>query len=334
MVYLKKIKDEKSIPKYIYLDQNILIYFGQVHYGKSDSLIEETLEILFELIEKGIVKVIFNLTNVIEAQKVSNNDQLERFADFVISLTQGYAFVPFPYLEIFEVENAIRIELSRDILDIRNRAIGRGVFYLIHDGNPPKLTSSKLIPEETQKLADSSMREHFSTDDAIKQFFLNRTYQYGDAAETIKELEDIRLRGYNIKDKKFKQKLGVAQYIVSMIVEKVAIVCKAYNVYPSILRLSEGMERIMEVFLNMPLLYTYHLLLQGLDENSDHPLNSNDLLDINSYCFALPYCDMVVGEKYTISLAKRINIDEIYKTQLFNRGELDKFLETLKKLKG
>lgn len=92
------------------------------------------------------------------------------------------------------------------------------------------------------------------------------------------------------------------------------------------------MDRIIEVIQNMPLLYTYHLILQGLDEIPDHPINPNDLVDINSFCFSLPYCDIVVGEKYIISLARRKKIDKIYNTQLFNKGELDTFLEALKKL--
>jgi len=332
MTFLNKIKEEKHTPKYLYLDQLILIYFAQIYYGKTDSLIEEILEKLHKLVNEGTLIVVFNLTNVIEAQKVKDDDRLRRFAEFVVSLTKGYAFVPFPFLEIFEVENAIRIELNRNIIDIRDRAIGKGVFYLIHDGNPPRLTSTKPITEETQRLVASKLREHFSTEAAIIQFFLDRTPQNGNTIKTIQELEDIRQKGYNIKDKKHKQKLGIAQFIVNMIVEKIALICKDYNVHPRILRLSEGMDRIIEVFQNMPLLYTYHLLLQGLDEIPDHPINPNDLVDINSFCFALPYCDIVVGEKYIISLARRKKIDKIYNTQIFNKGELDKFLEALKKL--
>ncbi len=332
MTFLKKIKEENNTPKYLYLDQNILIYFAKTYYEKTNSLIKEILEKLYKLVNEGTLIVVFNLTNVIEAQKVNDDDRLRRFAEFVVSLTKGNAFVPFPYLEIFEVENVIRIELNRNIIDIRERAIGKGVFYLIHDGNPPRITSTEPISEDSQRVIASKLREHFSTEETIIEYFLNRTHQNGNTIKTIQELEDIRQKGYNIKDKKYKQKLGIAQFIVNMIVEKIAIVCKVYNVHPRILRLSEGMDRIVEVIQNMPLMYTYHLLLQGLDEIPDHPITPNDLVDINSFCFALPYCDIVVGEKYIISLARRKKIDKIYNTQLFNKGELDKFLDALKKL--
>ncbi len=335
MTYLKELKAEKPIPKYIYLDQNILIYFAQVYYGKSNDLIEELLEKIQELVKEGKVKIVFNLTNVLEAQKVTNDNRLKKFAEFVVLLTNGYAFVPFPYLKIFEIENVVKIELKQALIDIRDRAIGKGVFYLIHDGSPPKLRAKtpEPIPERTQRLVDAKLREHFSTDEQIIQFFLNREKNKEISLTTIQELEAIRLKGYNIKDKKYKQILGIAQFLEKMIAKNLALVCKVYHVHPRILRLSEGIDRISEVFQNMPLLYTYHKLLQGLDENKGHKITPNDLLDINSFCFALPYCDIVVGENYCIALAKRKRIDKIYNTLVFNKGELNKFLDVLKEIK-
>lgn len=70
MTYLKDLKAEKAFPKYIYLDQNILIYFAQVYYGKSNKLIEEILELLQKLVKEKKIIIVFNLTNVLEAQKV------------------------------------------------------------------------------------------------------------------------------------------------------------------------------------------------------------------------------------------------------------------------
>lgn len=44
-----------------------------------------------------------------------------------------YAFIPFPYIEYFEVDNVIRKELGEGLIDIRERAIGKGISYLISD---------------------------------------------------------------------------------------------------------------------------------------------------------------------------------------------------------
>lgn len=214
---------------------------------------------------------------------------------------------------------------------ILERAIGKGISYLISDGNPPKITVKKKIPEDIKKQADHALFKHLKSEEALLEFFLMKDgYQESYLNETINELENLREQGLKIKNKKYKRKLGIAQFLTNVVSEKVALICLTKGISPTILRLSEGMERIMEVFQDLPLLYTYYLLLLGLDEIFDHPIDTHDLQDIYSFCFPLPYCDYVVGEKYVISLARRKKIDELYNTLLFTKAELDSFLEVLK----
>jgi len=329
--FLKDIKD-RSTKKILYLDQNIWIYLAQVFYGKSeDLLLKNILTELQRLTEEDKLIIVINLTNVVEARKVSDDTRVKQFAEFVFSLSKMYAFIPFPYIEYFEIDNVIRKELGEELIDIRTRAIGKGVLYLIHDGNPPRITRKKKeIPEDIKKKADDALIKHFTSEEAFIDFFLKKSKD--SLEETVKKLEKIRTEGYKLKNKVYKKKLGVAQFLINMISEKVAIICKIKGVLPNILRLNEGMDRIMEVFQDLPLLYTYYLLHQGLDEIPEHPINTHDLQDIYSFCFPLPYCNYVVGERYVISLARRKEIDKLYKTQLFTRGELDSFLTVLKNL--
>lgn len=70
----------------------------------------------------------------------------------------------------------------------------------------------------------------------------------------------------------------------------------------------------------MPLLYTSFCLYRGLDRNPEHKIISNDLQDIFSFSFAIPYCDFVAGEKYTISIAKQNKLDDLYGTVLFKKS--------------
>lgn len=328
------LKERKGISakKILYLDQNIWIYLAQVFYGKSeDPLLKDILTELQRLTREDKLIIIINLTNVVEARKVNNDTRVKQFAEFVASLSKMYASIPFPYIEYFEVDNVIRKELGEELIDVRARAIGKGVFYLIHDGNPPRITGKKKkIPEDIKKKADDALIKHFTSEEAFIDFFLKKSED--SLEETVKKLEKIRKQGYKLKDKVYKKKLGVAQFLINMITEKVAIICKFKGVLPNILRLNEGMDRIMEVFQDLPLLYTYHLLHQGLDEIPDHPINTHDLQDIYSFCFPLPYCDYVVGERYVISLARRKEIDKLYNTQLFTKAELASFLKVLKTL--
>lgn len=331
--FLKDIK-ESSTKKILYLDQNMWIYLTQIFYGKNeDPLLKAVLAELQRVVQEEKLIIVINLTNIIEARKLNDDTRVKQFAEFVASLSKMYAFIPFPFIEYFEVDNVIRKELGEDLINIRERAIGKGISYLINDGNPPKITVKKKIPEDIKKQADNALFKHLKSKEAFVDFFLMKDgYQESFLRETIKELENLREQGLKIKDKKYKRKLRIAQFLTNMVSEKVALICLTKGISPTILKLSEGMERIMEVFQDLPLLYTYYLLHLGLDEILDHPIDSHDLQDIYSFCFPLPYCDYVVGEKYVISLARRKKIDELYNTLLFTKVELDSFLEVLKVL--
>ncbi len=330
---LKKRKGD-SAKKILYLDQNMWIYLAQVFYGKNeDPLLKSILTELQRLTEEDKLMIVINLTNLVEARKVNDDARVKRFAEFVFSLSKMNSFIPFPYIQYFEIDNVIRKEMGEELIDIRTRAIGKGVSYIIGNGKFPKVTVKTKIPEDIKKLADNALFEHLKSKKSFMELFLMKDgYQESILGETIEELEEIRKKGYELKDKTYKKKLGIAQFLTNMVTEKLALICIIKEVHPNILRLSEGMDRIMEVFQDLPLLYTYHLLLQGLDEIPDHPINTHDLQDIYSFCFPLPYCDYVVGEKYVISLARRKEIDKLYNTQLFTKTELASFLKVLKTL--
>ncbi len=329
--FLKELKG-KSTKKILYLDQNIWIYLAQVFYGQNtDSLLNEILSELQRLTKEDKLIIVINITNVIEARKANDDARVKRFAGFVASLSKLYAFIPFPYIEYFEVDNVIRKELGENLIDIRERAIGKGISYLISDGTDPKITVKTEIPEDIKKKADNALFKHLESKEAFIDFFLMK-FDDNHLEETVNELERIRTEGYKLKDKVYKKKLGIAQFLINMISKKVALICLTKKMHPALLRFSEGMDRIMEIFQDLPLLYTYYLLHLGLDENREHAIDTHDLQDIYSFCFPLPYCDYVVGERYTIALARRKGIDKLYNTLLFTMGELDSFLDVLRAL--
>ena len=50
----------------------------------------------------------------------------------MVSLSKGYAFVPFVYIESIEVENVIRQKIDLSIINIREIAIGKGLVWHIN----------------------------------------------------------------------------------------------------------------------------------------------------------------------------------------------------------
>lgn len=109
--------------------------------------------------------------------------------------------------------------------------------------------------------------------------------------------------------------------------------CNNNNLDPKSIRLNEE-QKIYNLLKNLPFFYTQYLLFEGLDRSRDHKITSNDIFDIRSFCFTLPYSDFVAGENYIISLAKCNNIDKLYSTNLFNKSNFPAIEEELDKIKN
>ncbi len=105
------------------------------------------------------------------------------------------------------------------------------------------------------------------------------------------------------------------------------------NLDPYSFRFNEE-NKIYDFVKNLPFFYTQYHLFKGLDESQDHKIISNDILDIRSFCFALPYSDYAAGENYVISLVKHNGINKLYSTKFFVKSDFSKIEAELDKLKN
>ncbi len=63
-------------------------------------------------------------------------------------------------------------------------------------------------------------------------------------------------------------------------------------------------------------MYTTFCLTDERDRLGDRSINKNDIYDIAAFSIAIPYCDIVIGEKMFISIAKDRKLDALYDTKL------------------
>lgn len=134
----------------------------------------------------------------------------------------------------------------------------------------------------------------------------------------IKELETIRKRGYKIKDKKVKKAVGLFEYFKNSIIGLLIQVCNEYKVDLANLIRKYHTDKLLK---NLPFFYTEYLFFKNLDESPQHILIYNDIYDIRSFSFAIPYCDFVAGENNAIALARRYNLNDLFSTILFNKSD-------------
>ncbi|GAF95554.1 unnamed protein product, partial [marine sediment metagenome] len=73
------------------------------------------------------------------------------------------------------------------------------------------------------------------------------------------------------------------------------------------------------IFKQLPATYSYHCLTDRRDRDLQRKINAHDLNDIMSLSVAIPYCDVVCGEKMFISLAKNTKLDKLYNTKLLSK---------------
>jgi len=252
------------------------------------------------------------------AQKIKNLKRREKLARFMLSLSKGFSFIPYPYIEYKEVENVVLERLKLPLHNIREIAIGKGLLYMISDGTPnflPEFHDSNLdLVNETKGLLAKLILKNQSVKEEFLIDFIMNPNRGHDFSSLIEKLEEIRTDGYKIKDKRLRKIIGISHYILNSIATPLYQACTRNNLDPYSFRFNEE-NKIYDFLKKLPFFYTQYLLFKGLDESPDHKIKFNDVLDIRSFCFALPYSDYVAGEKYVISLAKRKDINKLYSTK-------------------
>ncbi len=275
-MYLKNLKKKHTRPKILYLDQNFWIYLAKSYDGKDFEInFSQILNKLYSAVSNGKLIIPINLTNVIEAQKIKNMKRREKLARFMISLSKGFSFIPYPYIEYKEVENLVLERLGLPLHNIREIAIGKGILYMISDGTPnflPEFHNSPidLINETKELLAKLVLKNQSIKEEFMIDFIMNprRTHNF---SNLINRLENIRTNGYKTKDKKLRKIIGISHYILNSIASSLYRACIENNLDPYSFRFNEE-KKIYDYLKNLPFFYTQYLLFKGLDNSPDHKI--------------------------------------------------------------
>ena len=323
--------------KLLYLDQNIWIKLGRIHYGiDKDKDLKQTLNLIQDLIKKQKLIVPLSHSNFIETTKRQDKVSRERLAKFMVLLSNGYSFSPYVFLTSVEVENLVRKKIGKTEIDIYDYALGVGLPYLLGEEPRPRITTDKIPADEKLKL-EKLMRDKLYTKEIVEHMLLN----YTSDLQKDKDIFDEMISGIEfekdneskIKDKTLRRRFRTARYLIQMFTPKLAEMCLKYKTHPQkIIPEKPDYDQIMKVFEEMPLIYTNFCLIQGQRMNPSRPIVVNDLFDIAGLSFAIPYMDFVVGEKFFLAIAKRDKLDQKYNIELFTQSELIKLKGYLDKI--
>lgn len=313
--------------KYLYLDQNIWIYLSQVYYGKkTNETYSKLLEKINFLVQKKILVVPINLTNVVEIKKISDKNRREKLARFMADVSKGYCFIPYNYTIDLEIIYFIKNYLKIPVCRIQESAIGIGIFYLIHDGTLPNHT---LLDEEKNRF-ETEMKKLFYTQEVILKVLLDEQSPKDNYESTVKEMERISNINWKYKDKTCRHRMRMFKFLIETFFPRIVHWCKEFNVdTKEIVNRFSSFEEVIDFLKQFPLLYTNICLHNGIEKIPNRPYHVNDIPDIASFCFAIPYCDFVIGEKFLISIARRENLNLLYSTKLYANNDSSKLLADL-----
>lgn len=77
-------------------------------------------------------------------------------------------------------------------------------------------------------------------------------------------------------------------------------------------------KRIEEFMIEMPTLYTSFRMTFQVQLDTGRKIQLNDIYDEVSLAIAIPYCDVVVADKFWAAIAKQCKLDKIYHTAILS----------------
>lgn len=93
--------------------------------------------------------------------------------------------------------------------------------------------------------------------------------------------------------------------------------------------LALGREQLLAFWESIPTLHVEIALESERDEQRSREIQANDVIDVSFLSVAIPYCDIVVTERFWVHLAQRNGLDQSYDTILLtDLTELEQYLPT------
>lgn len=284
--------------KIIYLDQNKWIDIARAFYGRDDGeRFKDILDILKTKVDIDEIILPMSIVHFIETARNINPDRAERLAKFMLSLSKKYGILPFNYIRENEVQQAIIRNLGyQPKTNIKDLVISKNIFYafggeLKIDGLPNELEKElyTLIEDESNlvKLLVNAYSQQLSRD-------LRKEDE-----EVLGDLEESRRKLNSELSKEMRLRLYIADMAKgSLIPLAVNFLNKIGYDVKTFADQFVTPDNWKDFFLSIPTMDIWINLHLHRDNDMNRKIDRNDSDDIAFLSIAVPYCDIVVTEKY------------------------------------
>ncbi len=307
--------------RYIYLDQNQWIYLAKGWQDGKGEYYEVASKIKKE-VDKGNLRVVISLVNILEARRISNKERREKLINFMMDLSNGYSIFPFnDWIVESEIIRLFHNKIGKGDIDIKSRIIKQGISNLV--GAQPTIQGD--VPEDKKE----EMIKKVNSVETMRLLLLSERKDISSSfIKDAERFEQVRRKERTLKDKTMQYKVVMANYFRGIIFPQMEIIHKKMNL-PNDFLINENMNEKdwINLFQQLPATYSYFSLTDRRDRDFNKKIEDNDLYDLFGFTMGVSYCDILFGEKRFVDLAKKSKLDKIYGTII--TSSLDEFKKAI-----
>ena len=273
-----------------------------------------------------MIRVPLSFNHLIEVCASGDMDRRKRLASFMVKLSRQYSILPFLLVRQEEILESVlrRLGINAQIFK-RERLVQQGLWCAFgvqptFEGGHPNQTALLEQVLHSDAMAIKMLSEWMSSEGgrSLRQ-------QSEQEAMFLDKIRHAQLRDQGAEGKRREDTLAAAKLMLLPLADAE---CRKFGIAPAKLHATFGSEDDLMGFAHdVPSFDVLLELILARDEEAQRQIHRNDLRDMGFLATAIPYCDVVVVERYFGFLAKRLGLDQKYGcTILTNVAELPSFL--------
>lgn len=314
--------------KTIYLDQNKWIDLSRAHHKRQDgAAFEDILRNLELAVADDSVILPLGASHFIETAKHGDSSARKRIASTMVQLGKGWTIAP--------QSNLVRREIRSALLSVFNvkkaskppQPFGRGVGFAF--GEPERVTDSSIAWCRADRFPEEMMIANVRT--ALTSPFESMRKRGINGVESIADSFVDRVELVRSKLKSLSSTLQKRYYYAELLYQlrsELDLALGSAGISASSF-MDAGRSKLVEFWQSVPTMDTETELFVSRNRHWDRSVEANDIRDIAFLSVAIPYCDIVVTEKFWVAVAEQTGLSKKYNTtMLANLGDLSKSIVT------
>jgi hypothetical protein len=295
------------MPQIVYLDQNKWIDLARAAVGHRLGFpFQGTLEALREAVMTGRAEIVLSAVSIMETAEIGRTDRRNHLADITETLWSGRTIAPYQMVWPAELEAALRIHYGLPQSDVLSAVFGTGMTHALGERlQHPQL--AQLDPEFQESIYEWVA----SKETLIDLLRRGVTQSYRAIVAPVKtqgalDINQNRVRARNARADKatlilHNQRLFFQNKYLPCLMRTLI----GLGIDPEV-RTGTGCKPGSEEFLmSLPSIRTWITTSAERDYMWDRPVVPNDLRDQAFLSTALPYCDIIVLERYFQGIVER-----------------------------